>query len=418
MGIINAPDLESYWSTSWNCCIPFFRDIFSRNRFELIFWMLHISSVPEGQTPNRLDKVRALLNLLVGNFKKYMNPSSNLSVDETMIGFRGRFGAKQYIPNKPTKYGVKAFTLADSKNGYILDILLYTGADTLENSNTIFSHLPQPARIVSTLCQDYLDQGRTVYTDRYYTSIPLAQTLETHETSFIGTCMKNRKQIPQSFRHKTFRLSDGEVRAFRSGRLLALAWRAPSKKKGIIMLTTRDSCQQTTVVSKATGRSSIKPVVVDYYNQSMNGVDLADQYTVYYSFIRKSKKWWKKVCFWLLEVAVVNSYILYHTTNSTYTHLQFRRSIIDTLARMHLQEANGQRGRPFKRSLTDMTAGDPERLNHKPHFLAKREQRQCVVCSTPNKRRRSSFYCKTCKSQPTLCPDTCNEKYHTVVHIK
>ena len=108
------------------------------------------------------------------------------------------------------------------------------------------------------------------------------------------------------------------------------------------MLTTRDSCQQTTVVSKATGRSSIKPVVVDYYNQSMNGVDLAEQYTVYYSFIWKSKKWWKKVCFWLLEVAVVNSYILYHTTNSTYSHLQFRRSIIDILARMHLQEANRQ----------------------------------------------------------------------------
>ena len=50
-----------------------------------------------------------------------------------MIGFRGRFGAKQYIPNKPTKYGVKAFTLADSLNGYILDVLLYTGADTLED---------------------------------------------------------------------------------------------------------------------------------------------------------------------------------------------------------------------------------------------------------------------------------------------
>ena len=53
-----------------------------------------------------------------------MHPSSNLSVDETMVGFRGQFGAKQYIPNKPTKYGIKAFTLADSKNGYILDALI------------------------------------------------------------------------------------------------------------------------------------------------------------------------------------------------------------------------------------------------------------------------------------------------------
>ena len=55
----------------------------------------------------------------------------------------------------------------------------------------------------------------------------------------------------------------------------------------------------TSVTSRATHRISEKSVVVDNYNQSMNGVNLADQYTVYYSFIRKSKKWWKKVCFWL-----------------------------------------------------------------------------------------------------------------------
>ena len=72
-----------------------------------------------------------------------MNPSPNLLVDETVVGFRGRFGAKQYIPNKPTKYGIEAFTLADSKNGYIMDILLCTGGDTLDNSDSQQSHLPQ-----------------------------------------------------------------------------------------------------------------------------------------------------------------------------------------------------------------------------------------------------------------------------------
>ena len=36
----------------------------------------------------------------------------------------------------------------------------------------------------------------------------------------------------------------------------------------------------------------------------MNGVDLADQYTVY-SKIKKN--WWKKMCFWLQEVVTVKS---------------------------------------------------------------------------------------------------------------
>ena len=141
MGIIKVPEISSYWSTSWTSHTPFFSSIFSRNRFELIFWMLHVSSVPDGRTPKRLDKVRTLLDGLITNFKSSMQPSSNLSVDETMIGFRGRFGAK--LPNKPTKYGVKAFTLADSLNGYILDVLLYTGADTLEESILTCLSLPK-----------------------------------------------------------------------------------------------------------------------------------------------------------------------------------------------------------------------------------------------------------------------------------
>ena len=205
------------------------------------------------------------------------------------------------MPNKPTKYGVKAFTLADSLNGYILDILLYTGADTLESSNHRYSHLPKPAQIVMSLTKDYLQQGRTIYTDRYYTSIPLIQTLENHSTYYTGTCMKNRQQIPKNFRQKTFRLSDGEVKAYSNGNLLALAWRAPSKKKGIIMLSSKNSALQTSVTSRASHRTAVKPVVVDNYNQSMNGIDLADQYTVYYSFVRKSKKWWRKVCFCCLK---------------------------------------------------------------------------------------------------------------------
>lgn len=50
MGIINVPELASYWSTSWTSHIPFFGNILPRN---LIFWMLHVSSVPVGQTPKR-----------------------------------------------------------------------------------------------------------------------------------------------------------------------------------------------------------------------------------------------------------------------------------------------------------------------------------------------------------------------------
>ena len=73
-----------------------------------------------------------------------------------MVGFRGHFGPKQYIPQK---YGIKAFTMADSDHGYLLNVLVYTGADTLTGSDPLYSCYPQPARVVLHLLQPYLDKG-------------------------------------------------------------------------------------------------------------------------------------------------------------------------------------------------------------------------------------------------------------------
>ena len=40
-------------------------------------------------------------------------------VDEVMIPFKGRLGFKQYMKDKTTKWGTKAFTLSDATNGYV-----------------------------------------------------------------------------------------------------------------------------------------------------------------------------------------------------------------------------------------------------------------------------------------------------------
>ena len=145
-----------------------------------------------------------------------------------MVGFRGRFSSKQYMPSKPTKYGIKSFTLADSTHGYVMNCLVYTGADTLENSNSAYSLLPQPARIVLHLVEPYLGKGQTtVITDRYYTSLPLAMT---HNTSFIGTVIKNRVDLPDAIRSPSFCLANDEIVAYRTDRLLSLGWRAAQKR--------------------------------------------------------------------------------------------------------------------------------------------------------------------------------------------
>ena len=165
MGIIQLPDIESYWKTSWVCEVKFFRDIMARDRFQEIFWLLHVG--PAGNTPRKIDKIKPLLDILLPTFQSLYHPSRNLSIDETIVGFRGRFGSMQYMPQKPTKWGIKSFLLADAANGYLLNCLVYTGAQTLEFADSSYQALPIPAQVVMDLMgQRYLNKGYHLFTDR------------------------------------------------------------------------------------------------------------------------------------------------------------------------------------------------------------------------------------------------------------
>ena len=84
-----------------------------------------------------------------------------------MVGFCGRYGSLQYMPQKPTRWDIKAFTLADAANGYLLNSLVYTGTQTLDQADTAYNNLPQPARIVMDLMGQYLQKGYHLFTDRY-----------------------------------------------------------------------------------------------------------------------------------------------------------------------------------------------------------------------------------------------------------
>ena len=96
MGLIQVPEIEAYWLTKWNSSIPFFSRVFSRDRFEQIFWMLHVGNIDPLHPNERINKVKPLLDLLIPNFQECLKPTCNISVDEAMVGFRGRFGPKQY----------------------------------------------------------------------------------------------------------------------------------------------------------------------------------------------------------------------------------------------------------------------------------------------------------------------------------
>lgn len=73
-----------------------------------------------------LKKVHPFYDALKVKFQELYQPLRQLSVDERMVKSKARTHFRQYIRNKPTKWGFKFWVLADPTE-YTLDYNLYCG---------------------------------------------------------------------------------------------------------------------------------------------------------------------------------------------------------------------------------------------------------------------------------------------------
>ena len=109
---------RDYWSTKWPFNNRTFSSIMSGRRLELLMSYLHLNnneSQPTRGSPHydKLNKVRPYFDALVSNFRTAYTPQQNLSIDESIISYKGRLSWIQYMPRKPNKWGMKAWCLAD-----------------------------------------------------------------------------------------------------------------------------------------------------------------------------------------------------------------------------------------------------------------------------------------------------------------
>ena len=104
----------------------------SGRRFELLMKYFHLNN-SEKQPPrgspdyDKIYKIRLFLDQLIESFQSVYVPNREIAVDESIIGYKGRLSWIQYMPKKPTKWGIKAWVLAESGSGYVWNFKLYTG---------------------------------------------------------------------------------------------------------------------------------------------------------------------------------------------------------------------------------------------------------------------------------------------------
>ncbi|KAF7414956.1 hypothetical protein HZH68_003445 [Vespula germanica] len=386
MGLVKLPTIQLYWTKDVLFAQSFPRTVMSRNRFEILLRMLHFADNRQISNPNNLlYKLQTLIDTLNKSFKEYYNPSETVCIDESIIPFRGRTVLRRYI---------KLFKLC-STSGYTTSFQVYTGKSTNTEETT-------PTNVVMSLCQNIINLGHTLCTDKRYTSVALAEKLLSVDTHLIGILQVNRRGIPKDILSKKLQRGEIIAREHKNG-ITILKWK---DKRDVLVLSTKHSVEMVTVTGRRS--SCIKPKIIVDYNISKSYVDLSDHMTSYLSPLRKGQKWYKRLAFELLfNTSVINAWIMHNNViNNRISILEFRQKLVTQLT-AHLNDIN--------------TSSPRTQLNVRRHHEiqskngnARQTRRRCKKCYeenvkkfgrefAKNRTKKVTTYCGNCTSNPYYC---------------
>lgn len=237
MGVVKVPELPDYWSKNKLFSFELPRNVMPRNRFELLLRFWHFADNDNAEPGNRLHKIEKFFNMFIKNFQSAFTPNESICIDETMIPFRGRLSFRQYIPSKRHRYGIKLYKLCTEK-GYTWNASIYIGKDKNPDTNVLASET-----VVLKLIQELLDEGRTLYIDNFYSSIPLSYKLLERKTHSVGTWRSNRQFFPRDV--KDAKLCKGQIIAKESPEgVTVLKW---CDKRDVRMISTCHDGNETVV---------------------------------------------------------------------------------------------------------------------------------------------------------------------------
>ena len=396
---VSNSNVDELWSVKFGNGI--FRATMSQQRFEFLALRLRFDNKETRVVRKTIDKfapIRELWDIFINNCKSYYTPFQFCTIDEQLVGFRGKCPFRIYMSSKPDKYGIKVMMMNDSKTFYMINAIPYIGKVSTQDNESV------PAYYVRKLSEPIHGTNRNLTVDNWFTSIPLAeQMLEQYKLTLLGTLRKNKREIPPSFLNK----KEVGTSLFAFDRNKTIVSYTPKPKKIVLLLSTLHPDASLNAISG-------KPNLIHTYNETKGGTDTFDQLCHSYTTSRKTRRWPLRILFNMLDASGINAMVLFslanprwkeNTSNNRKSFLkQLGMALIEPQLRERLKVATLRK--PLRQKICEILEIEvPQKDIIHTHLV---KQTRCHFCEV-RKDRKTKHACSACHKpycmdhRATLC---------------
>ncbi|XP_061088564.1 pogo transposable element with ZNF domain isoform X5 [Conger conger] len=415
MGLQSLPETDMYWSWQ-HCesCLTFLKTMPAK-RFHQISAHIRVcsenSNWPDGP-PDRLRMIRPLLEVVEDTIWETYHPKKCLTIDQALLTNLEVDCSEE----KQSTGQMQVWLLCDSKSGYCHRILIETQQDKPKGGDPGF-------RVVLPLLKGLQGKNHQVFLASSLTSFPLMQKLLDQDIYCCSSFPPHSPMVPKEFWEQGQLKHSGEFLQQLFGPVLVTRWQ--DSKEMCCLSTNAEPGLPDTVWRKSQVKAGElcpiqRPEAFRLLQENMRGVDICNQLQACNPLGGLIRDTWWRCLFWhLLNLSIVNSFILLRESRkdtpplwvqgSRFSQAKFRKRLGHQLAKC---PQRGVRRLAAERwaAASGEGGGEGGAVRHRLVKITAKTKR-CKNCSVKNLRHETVFGCIACRVN--LCKGSrCFWEYH------
>ena len=302
---------------------PWAKDIMTLVRFKQIRSAFH-PEADKSLCNDKCHQLRYLIRLFNKRAKEVFSLGANVSFDEGGIAMRSRYcPVRMYNKDKPDKFRVDFFLLADSIEYFIYHLDVYQGKNksNIDIDNSLL-HFPTTQKavanaIVKSGIANDPNGCRYIFMDNRYACPQLFAILHaSYNIRAVGTCKANRKGFASDKMNVKNNAKRGTHVRLVDDRLGMVISRWKDSK--VLQVVSTIMKKGIGKVERRVGSEKIEvscPNDIIEYQKYMGGVDRGDQHRVVgagFANVAHFKKWYKKAFLGICDFSLLQSFTVWN----------------------------------------------------------------------------------------------------------